>query len=77
MKTLKSFAGLIILIACCIIFKAPLFITIGLAGLSFFVNSYHVTKNGDIDNRYKFGCTSFILGLVLILISFIIYTSAS
>ena len=75
MRTFKFILVLAIIIACCVIFKAPLFITIGLAGLIFFANSFVSRKKGGMDNRYKFGWMSFIIGIILLIISAIIYSS--
>ena len=74
METFKSIIVLGILISCFIVFETPLYIALGILGLMLCAGSYKSRKDGGIDERYKFGCLSFIIGIILVIVSFIVYT---
>ena len=72
---MKTILTLLILGACCIVFGAPIGVSLGIFGLVVVAGSYKATKSGALDGRAKLKVGLFLLGVALVVLGGI-FTSA-
>ena len=65
---MKTILTLLVLGVCCIVFGAPIGVSLGILGLVVITGSYKATKSGAIDGRTKLKVGLFLLGALLVVV---------
>ena len=72
MRTFGTIASLIIIGICCIVFDAPVHISLIMWGLICVSGAYVTTKSGAIDRRYLISIPLILVGIGLVIAGFLI-----
>ena len=74
---MKTILSILVLGLCCIVFDAPLGVSLAILGLAMVSGSYKATKSGALDGRAKLKVGLFLLGAALIIVGCILTTATA
>ena len=72
---MKTILSILVLGVCCVVFDAPIGVSLAILGLAMVSGSYTVTKSGALDGRTKLKVGLFLLGTALIVVGGILTTA--